>query len=338
MRKITLLLTLIVPMLSFGQFNVTFQVDMNQYSGMTPFTIPEVNGEFNNWCGNCAAMADGNGDNIWDIVIQLPADTFEFKFSADNWGVQESLTPGSPCTVTAGMFTNRTLVVTGDTVLAPVCWESCVTCGGTPANSNVTFRVDLSEYTASTYTNVHLNGSFNNWCGTCAPMASPNNDSIYELVVSIPTGDTAEFLFTLDGFTVQESFTPGAPCTKTTGMFTNRSIIPAGDTLLPPVCWESCAPCGVAPPVSIDENWLEGLSIGPNPNNGLFTIAASNTLNEDLSVVVYDATGKIVYQNRIEGGSSIHQEIELAGIKNGIYMLSLSDGKTSLQKKIVISN
>ena len=42
-------------------FNVTFQVDMSQQSG---FTTPEVNGSFNNWCGNCFQMSDDNGDNI----------------------------------------------------------------------------------------------------------------------------------------------------------------------------------------------------------------------------------------------------------------------------------
>ncbi|HPH83481.1 MAG TPA: hypothetical protein PL185_12965, partial [Flavobacteriales bacterium] len=36
-------------------FNVTFQVDMQNVTG---FTTPEVNGIFNNWCGGCAPMSD----------------------------------------------------------------------------------------------------------------------------------------------------------------------------------------------------------------------------------------------------------------------------------------
>ena len=44
---------------------VTFQVDMSTFSGV--FTAPEVNGTFNNWCGNCWAMSDVNNDNIWEI-------------------------------------------------------------------------------------------------------------------------------------------------------------------------------------------------------------------------------------------------------------------------------
>jgi len=65
--------------------NITFQVDMNGVSG---FTTPEVNGTFNGWCGNCAAMTDANGDNIWEIVIALAPGFYEYKFSHDNWGGQ----------------------------------------------------------------------------------------------------------------------------------------------------------------------------------------------------------------------------------------------------------
>ena len=50
-----------------AQNNVTFQVDMSTVDSST-FTTPEVNGDFNGWCGSCASMTDANGDNIWDIA------------------------------------------------------------------------------------------------------------------------------------------------------------------------------------------------------------------------------------------------------------------------------
>ena len=46
-----------------AQNNVTFQVDMITVDSST-FTTPEVNGNFNGWCGSCASMTDANGDNI----------------------------------------------------------------------------------------------------------------------------------------------------------------------------------------------------------------------------------------------------------------------------------
>jgi hypothetical protein len=92
------------------------------------YTTPEVNGTFNNWCGNCAQMADPDGDHIWTITIALPAGTHNYKFSYDNWAGQEELIPGSACTLTESGFTNRTLEATENTTLANVCWASCEAC------------------------------------------------------------------------------------------------------------------------------------------------------------------------------------------------------------------
>ena len=47
--------------------NVTFQVNMNDYTGS--FTTPEVNGTFNSWCGNCNVMTDADGDGIWTVTL-----------------------------------------------------------------------------------------------------------------------------------------------------------------------------------------------------------------------------------------------------------------------------
>ena len=46
--------------------------------------------------------------------------------------------------------------------------------------SDVTFKVDMSQYSGSQgsgYT-VNLNGTFNGWCGSCNPMTDADNDSV----------------------------------------------------------------------------------------------------------------------------------------------------------------
>lgn len=113
---------------------VTFQVDMSEYNGS--FTTPEVNGQFNNWCGNCAPMTDADGDDIWEATIPIAMDSIEYKFSYDNWAGQESLDSGSVCTKTTAGFTNRFLMVTQDTTLPAVCYGYCLTCD----------QVSLEEY------------------------------------------------------------------------------------------------------------------------------------------------------------------------------------------------
>lgn len=118
-------------------YSVTFQVDMSEVSD--PFTTPEVNGTFNDWCGGCAPMTDDDADNIWQITIDLEEGSYEYKFAADTWTIQESLTPGDPCTVTADIFTNRQLDVFEDIVLNAVCWGSCEACDttGGPTSSSL---------------------------------------------------------------------------------------------------------------------------------------------------------------------------------------------------------
>ena len=106
-------------------FAVTFKVDMRNHAG--GFTTPEVNGEFNGWCGTCDAMADTNGDNIWEKTIRLAEGTYEFKYSYDNWSGQEELDTSLSCVKTTGTFTNRIITVSKDTTYE-MCWESCKAC------------------------------------------------------------------------------------------------------------------------------------------------------------------------------------------------------------------
>lgn len=221
-------------------YNVTFQVDMKNV--LQSYTTPELNGTFNGWCGNCTQMSDANNDSIWDVTIQLPAGSYEYKFAADNWGIDEVLSQGTFCTVTNGGFTNRILNVSGDTVLPAVCWASCNTCPTVqPAVYNVTFQVDMQNVTAA-FTTPELNGTFNNWCGNCTAMTDVNNDNIWEVTVQLNAG-SIEYKFSADAWSIQEQLSPGLSCVITTGGFTNRAFTVTGDTTLPVVCWESCQAC-----------------------------------------------------------------------------------------------
>ncbi len=233
--------------LNIKAFNITFRVDMNAVTAN--YTTPQVNGTFNNWCGACFSMTDADGDNIWEGTTNLNAGSYQYKFTYDNWTGQEILTPGSPCTVTAGSFTNRSLTVTGDAVLPIVCWNSCASCADTPpppSYYNVTFSLDMSEQ--SGFGIPEVNGSFNNWCGNCFQMTDSNNDSIYTATTTLLEG-TYEFKFSYSNWLGQEILVPGSPCTQTTDIFTNRLLNLSSDTVLSPVCWGSCYGCGLEPQI-----------------------------------------------------------------------------------------
>jgi hypothetical protein len=239
MKAISLFALFLISLSGFGQtYNVTFQVDMTQQSG---FTIPEINGSFNNWCGNCAPMSDPEGDNIWTLTIPLNAGSYEFKYSADNWGIQETLLEGSPCTVTTFGFTNRALSVTQDTILTTVCWGSCTDCASTPNFYDVTFLLDMNGQTG--FTTPEVNGTFNGWCGNCTAMSDADADNVWQVTVTLPEG-SYEYKFSADNWNTQENLAAGSACTITTGAYTNRTLNVTQDIALDTVCWASCSACG----------------------------------------------------------------------------------------------
>lgn len=245
-------------------YNITFKVNMNEVA--EPFTTPEVNGSFNGWCGGCAPMTDDNGDGIWKTTITLPAGTYEYKFAYDTWTGQESLTPGSSCTITTGEFTNRKLTVTQDEILDVVCWGACLDCGEVAPTRNITFKVDMTPVLGS-FTTPEVNGTFNGWCGGCNPMTDANGDNVWEVTIAIPDGNY-EYKFAYDSWAGQESLTPGSSCTVSNGGFTNRTLNVTQNQSLPKVCWGSCtSDCPIALeqmdlPVTFDEAGVEYGLIG----------------------------------------------------------------------------
>ncbi|MDB2485216.1 fibronectin type III domain-containing protein, partial [bacterium] len=107
--------------------NVTFQVDMGLVTA--GFTTPEVNGTWNSWCGNCNPMTDADGDGVWEATIPLTSGSYEYKYSADAWTIEEMNDPNASCTNGNPVYTNRVLTVgTSDMTISTVCWGSCSPC------------------------------------------------------------------------------------------------------------------------------------------------------------------------------------------------------------------
>lgn len=114
---------------------------------------------------------------------------------------------------------------------------------GGSSTSNVTFQVDMNQYTGSTANGVFLNGTFNGWCGSCNPMTDADGDGVWDVTLPLASG-AIEYKFTVNGWNDQEQFAGGEPCTVTAGGFTNRAYTVAANATLPVVCWNSCSACG----------------------------------------------------------------------------------------------
>ena len=322
MKKILFLLFSIFSLNALAQVDVTFQVDMNGVSG---FTTPEVNGTFNNWCGSCAPMADADGDGVWALTIELMPGAYEYKFSYDNWGGQETLVAGSSCTMTTGIYTNRVLNVSVADSLPVVCWGSCAACGQSVGPYNITFVVDMNN-SGATFTTPEVNGTFNNWCGGCAPMSDANGDNIWELVIALNTG-TYEYKYAYDTWAGSEALTAGDPCTVTNSGFTNRILDVTENMVMDTVCYGSCLDCGG---INVEEETENAFSIYPNPVQGSFLIQSSSLVK---SLSVLDNTGKRISLPTVALNNNV--QVNTESLPAGIYHVQVVTAKGANTQRFV---
>jgi hypothetical protein len=322
MKKILFLFLTMFSLSAIAQVDVTFQVDMN---GVTGFTTPEVNGTFNNWCGSCAPMADEDGDGIWALTIELMPGAYEYKFSHDNWGGQETLVAGSSCTMTTGKYTNRVLNVSVADSLPVVCWGSCAACGQSVGPYNITFVVDMNN-SGATFTTPEVNGTFNNWCGGCAPMSDANGDNIWELVIALNTG-TYEYKYAYDTWAGSEALTAGDPCTVTNSGFTNRILDVTDNMVMDTVCYGSCLDCGG---INVEEETENAFSIYPNPVQGSFLIQSSSLVK---SLSILDNTGKRISLPTVALNNNV--QVNTESLPAGIYHVQVVTAKGATTQRFV---
>lgn len=76
----------------------------------------------------------------------------------------------------------------------------------------------------------------------------------------------------------------------------------------------------------------QNIQLLPNPNNGLFTVKITGSLEENTTAEVFDATGKLVQQKIINDSETI---FELEGLAKGIYLLRLTNKKEVWAKRFI---
>ena len=210
-------------------------------------------------------------NDIWAINIILPVGTYEYKFSADNWNIQENLFEFDDCVVGSPPYINRSLTVTGNQVLDTICWNRCYSCETERNFYNVTFQLDMSN-APSTFVIPEVNGTFNNWCGNCWTLNSLGNN-IFSASFNVDTS-LHTFKFSADNWSMQEELDSNLSCifnyydpASPNGWgYVNRYLRSDKDTILAPVCWEDCIDCLPQPAKSWD---CDGQGNCYDPGNGL---------------------------------------------------------------------
>ena len=281
---------------------------------------------------NAVQLTDTDGNGVYegtDTLSGTAGGNFIFLNSpswSGDWGAKENLT-GLAC-ADASNFNDRILpTFTQDTTLM-FCYGTCATdtvCPVTATNPDVTFRVDMSNVSAS-FTNVYVSGTLNGWSGNANQLTDADGDGIYEGDISLAAGNY-EFKFTYDNWVGQESLdaTLDSACTLTTGTFTNRYItIGASDTTLPVYCWEECTSCASSyTPTSCGDLFFSEYAEGSS-NHKYFEIYNPTSAAISLS-------GYTVYLSG-NGGSYTNTFTSNASIASGdVYMISTNSLDSATQ-------
>ena len=282
-------------------------------------------------------MTDSNNDSIWEITVPIlegPGPVsgvpgWEYKFSADNWNIQENLFSGDSCTFSAFGYTNRYINVTQDTILDPVCWESCVDCFGPQSSYNVTFQLDMTN--VSGFSVPEVNGEFNGWCGNCWSMTDIDGDNIWEFTTLLDTS-YQEYKFSADNWNIQEQLDSSSACVYTTfdslgNIFVNRYLNIYSDTIIDVVCWEECDSCSsINLLINLDN---EDISIYPNPTQGLFHVVTGEKIDK---IIIYNLLGnKVIQINEPD----LQTEIDLTDKQSNIYYVEILRNNEVIRKKVI---
>ncbi len=77
-------------------------------------------------------------------------------------------------------------------------------------------------------------------------------------------------------------------------------------------------------------------AVYPNPNNGSFTVAFESNSSEEVSIMVHDMRGRLIFENEYANSGMFSQEINLNEVQSGLYLVTVSEGNEKMVKKIVV--
>ena len=291
---------------------------------------------------------DADGDGIWTVTVtRAKGFSSHYTFLNGNcpgWGCKEDLA-GLPCS-DPGNFNDRFLpgVYSDTTILA--CYGTCDSdgsCTPPPTPTDVTFNVNMNGADQNVLDTlaaggiVYVSGSFNGWAGTDNPMTD-NGDGTWSLTLPLTVTDTLpiEWKFQINGWSLEESFATGDPCTVTdpSGQFVNRFYNITGVTDLDMYCWNTCVVCvSNTNRLEVDNNLF---TLNPSLVRNFTNITFSNdVVNQDKQVFVYNAVGTLV--ETITVSNQNMYRLETANFANGLYFVTVKTGTSMLTQKFVVS-
>ena len=300
---------------------VNFKLDMNQFGGT--FAKAYVSGSFNNFSGDANELLDADGDKVYELNLTLPVGLYEYKYTLDNWAQQEQFSPTSACTQTtvdgANVFTNRKLIVSGNTTAGPVCFNSCYGCGDAV---RITVNIGMNGVTPDPG-GVYLAGGLDfGPPGGRFKLDDTDGDGVFSIAIERQRGYATFYDFAngaCSDYSCKENLA-GQPCAVPTN-FNDRFLPPVQQDTVINTCYATCATntnctIGTNAPV-LSNDWI---SLQPTLASDAVQLGFATMVIGELNIHVFDAAGKIVW-SEIAKGVVDQYTINVANLSNGFYFV-----------------
>ena len=279
-------------------------------------------------------MNDDNGDGVWTISFERPVGFESFYTfltgACGDWSCKEDVA-GQAC-ANPDNFNDRKVGPVMQDMEINTCFGFCtdnLDCSGA-TGGDVKFNVDMNGYTG-TFTQVYLSGNFNSWSADATPMEDPDGDNIWTSTQTFITG-SHQYKFQVDGWTDQEFFEDGDPCTVTQGNFINRVVEVSGDT---EVCfaWNTCTTCLSGVNDLVTDNSI--FKVQPTIVNASTQLIFGDNFKAEKEVTVFNGLGQIEKVIKL-GPLDQFYTLEATNLHNGLYFLNVvTEGKQQTHRIIV---
>jgi len=302
---------------------VKFTLDLSGYTANT--TGVHVSGDFQevagfeggNWQPGTTTLGNEPGTDHYSVVVDIPAGAkYEYKFlNGDQWYDVEFVPVESR--VGYDFNDNRRFyldsLAADTTLIGPIPFS-----GNAPAGKRLLrFRVDMQLQAAIDPAGVHVAGNFQGW-DPKGDMMYSFDGYVYEHITYVEeSSPECRFRYVNGNTDLGYETVPGWCSSEG-----DRYIALTKDTILDVVCFGFCLDCSTAGTAGYEELRPEP-HLFPNPAHSLAVLEFNDAL-ENHEVTVTDLLGKI----RLSycGISSKSLEIPCYGMKQGIYLVSISSG------------
>ena len=305
---------------------VEFKVNMNQYAGT--YSSVNVSGSFNSWSGDANPMTDPDGDKIFTTTLNLPVGLYEYKYTLDNWGGQESLPVTSACAAVTfdgpNVFVNRKLALSGNTSLDAVCFNSCYDCG---ESVKINYNVGLNGATASP-DGVYIAGGAEFGAPNARfRMYDDNGDGVFSLTIERERGYGGYFTLTnglCADFSCKEVI-EGLPCANPQN-YNDRFLNPVQQDTIFNTCYGTCATNSDCTNGTIDlagpGSWFE---LAPTLATEELRMIFHELRQSGAYISVFNVTGSLVWQQQYALAPD-QVMLPVAGWQKGIYFVTAENG------------